>query len=242
MLALQLRPLFVLTRPRIALLAFALVLIGAYFIFDVQRYLTIASLKEAQHWFDAMYVAHPIAVTLLFFITFVTLTALTLPGAAVMMLAAGASFGLLWGTIISTLASATGATLAMLATRYVFRDAVTQKYSHRMKAIDDGLAKDGLYYLIALRLAPIIPFFILNWLVGLTHVRVWPFFWTSVVGMVAATAAYVNAGTQLNQINSFESIFTFEIIASLVALALLPLLLRWYVRYFERRNATKNKR
>jgi uncharacterized membrane protein YdjX (TVP38/TMEM64 family) len=239
MLALPLRPLFVPTRPRIALLAFALLLIGAYFFFDVQRHLTIASLKEAQHWFDAMYVAHPVIVTLLFFLVFVTLTALTLPGAAVMMLAAGASFGLLWGTVISTLASATGATLAMLATRYVFRDAVTEKYAHRMKAIDDGLAKDGLYYLIALRLAPIIPFFILNWLVGLTQVRVWPFFWTSVVGMSAATAAYVNAGTQLNQINSFESIFTIEIIASLVALALLPLLLRWCVRFFERRSVTK---
>ena len=96
--------------------------------------------------------------------------------------------------------------------------------------------------MIALRLAPVIPFFILNWLVGLTHVRVWPFFWTSVVGMIAATAAYVNAGTQLSQINSFESIFTFEIIASLIALALLPLLLRWCVRYLERRAAAKNRR
>jgi uncharacterized membrane protein YdjX (TVP38/TMEM64 family) len=239
MLVLQLRPLLVLTRPRLALLAFAIALIGAYFFFDVQRYLTIESLKQAQHWFDDVYTAHPVIVTLLFFMVFVTLTALTLPGAAVMMLAAGASFGLLWGTVISTLASATGATLAMLATRYVFRDAVTEKYAHRMKAIDEGLAKDGLYYLIALRLAPIIPFFILNWLVGLTQVRVWPFFWTSVVGMSAATAAYVNAGTQLNQINSFESIFTVEIIASLVILAFLPLLLRWCVRHFERRAATK---
>jgi uncharacterized membrane protein YdjX (TVP38/TMEM64 family) len=239
MLATSPRSLFTLTPPRIALLAFVFALIGAYVAFDVQRYLTIASLKDAQHWFDAVYVAHPVTVTLLFFLIFTALTALTLPGAAVMMLAAGASFGLVWGTVLSTMASATGATLAMLATRYVFRDLVEQRYAQRLKALDEGLAKDGVYYLISLRLAPIIPFFILNWLVGLTHVRAWPFFWTSVVGMFAATAAYVNAGTRLASIDSFESIFSPEIVASLAALALLPLLLRWFVRYVERTTATQ---
>jgi uncharacterized membrane protein YdjX (TVP38/TMEM64 family) len=239
MLALSPRSLFTFTPPRIALLILVFVLIGTYLAFDVQRYLTISALKDAQHWFDAMYVAHPASVTLLFFLTFTALTALTLPGAAVMMLAAGASFGLVWGTVLSTVASATGATLAMLATRYIFRDMVERRYAPRLKALDEGLAKDGVYYLISLRLAPIIPFFILNWLVGLTHVRIWPFFWTSVVGMLAATAAYVNAGTRLATIDSFESIFSPEIVASLAALALLPLLLRWLVRYVERNTVTQ---
>jgi uncharacterized membrane protein YdjX (TVP38/TMEM64 family) len=231
-------PLLTLTRPRIAVIALVVALVIAYFALDLHRFLTLQSLKDAQHWFADMYALRPITVTALFVLTFVTITALTLPGAAVMMLAAGASFGLVWGSVLSTFSSALGATVAMLATRYLFRDAVAAKFSSRLQIIDQGIAKDGVYYLISLRLAPIIPFWIVNWIVGVTRMRAWPFFWSSFVGMFAGTAAYVNAGTQLAQVDSFQSIFSPTVIASLVLLAIVPLALRYGVRYVERRKAT----
>jgi uncharacterized membrane protein YdjX (TVP38/TMEM64 family) len=230
------RLLFSLTPPRIAIIAFVAALIAAYFIFDMHRFLTLQSLKDAQHWFAKMYVEHPITVTVLFVLIFSTITALTLPGAAVMMLAAGASFGLVWGSVLSTFSSAVGATIAMLATRYLFRDFVAAKFSKQLAAVDQRINKDGAYYLLSIRLAPIIPFWIVNWIVGLTQMRVWSFFWSSFVGMFAGTAAYVNAGTQLAQVNSFGDIFSPTIIASLALLAVVPLLLRRCVRYFERRK------
>lgn len=211
-------------------------LVVAYFVFDASRYLNIASLKDAQHWFDGVYCENPAMITLAFVTIFAAITAVSLPGAAVMMLAAGASFGLIWGTMLSTFASALGATFAMLATRYLFRDAAAMRLGDRLKALDDGVAKDGMYYLVSLRLAPVIPFFVLNWLIGLTHMRVWPFFWTSFVGMLAGTAVYVNAGTQLSAINSFTDIFSPAIIASLMLLAIVPWLLRAVVRYIAQRD------
>jgi uncharacterized membrane protein YdjX (TVP38/TMEM64 family) len=236
------RPLLSFTPSRIAIIAAAALAIAAYFAFDLQRFLTLQSLKDAQHWFAEMYALEPMLVTALFVLLFATITALTLPGAAVMMLAAGASFGLLWGSVISTFASAAGATLAMLATRYLFRDAVAEKFSKQISQIDQRINTDGVYYLISLRLAPIIPFFVVNWIVGLTQMRVWSFFWSSFVGMFAGTAAYVNAGTQLASINSFADVFSLTIIASLLLLAVMPLLLRWVVRRLETSKATNTKR
>ncbi|TAG47214.1 MAG: TVP38/TMEM64 family protein [Betaproteobacteria bacterium] len=233
------RPLLTLTPPRLALIAAVAALIAAYFALDLQRFLSLQSLKAAQHWFAALYAERPILVTTLFVLTFSMLTALTLPGAAVMMLAAGASFGLLWGSVLSTFASALGATVAMLATRYLFRDAVAKKFAAQIRQVDERIHNDGPYFLMTLRLAPIIPFFVVNWIVGLTGMRTWPFFWSSFVGMFAGTAAYVNAGTQLATVNSFADIFSLPIIASLAALALLPLLLRWVVTRVESRGASR---
>ncbi len=236
------RPLLSLTPSRIGIVAAAALVIAAYFAFDLQRFLTLQSLKDAQHWFAEMYARQPIVVTTLFVLTFSLLTALTLPGAAVMMLAAGASFGLLWGSVLSTFASALGATLAMLATRYLFRDAIAKKFAKQITQIDQRINRDGVYYLISLRLAPIIPFFVVNWAVGLTRMRVWSFFWSSFVGMFAGTSAYVNAGTQLASINTFGDVFSPTIIASLLLLAVMPLLLRWLVRRFETRGTTSQRR
>jgi uncharacterized membrane protein YdjX (TVP38/TMEM64 family) len=236
MLAEPARPVLTLTPARIVFIAAVAALIAAYFALDLQRFLSLQSLKAAQHWFAEMYAQRPVLVTALFVATFSIITALTLPGAAVLMLAAGASFGLVWGSVLSTFASALGATLAMLATRYLFRDAVAKKFASQVQQVDERMRKDGPYFLVSLRLAPIIPFFVVNWIVGLTGMRAGSFFWSSFIGMFAGTAAYVNAGTQLASINSLADIFSPGIIASLALLALLPLLLRWIVRRFESRS------
>ncbi|TAG77374.1 MAG: TVP38/TMEM64 family protein [Betaproteobacteria bacterium] len=137
-----------------------------------------------------------------------------------------------WGTLISTLASATGATIAMLATRFLFRDWMKARYATQMREVDRGIERNGAYYVFSLRVAPVIPYFILNWLVGLTTMRVWPFFWVSFVGMLPGTAVYVNAGNELSKVNSLSDVFSLPIALSFVALAVAPFLLKFIIEKF----------
>lgn len=223
---------------RWAIVALLALLIATYLFTDAHKYLTVASVREAQAWFMQSYDASPMWVTCCFFALFTTIAAISMPGAAVLMLVAGSSFGLVWGTLISTLASATGATIAMLATRFLFRDGIAARYGHRLQEIDRGIAKNGRYYLFSLRVAPVIPYFILNWLVGLTSMRVWPFFWVSFVGMLPGTAVYVNAGSEIAKIDSMASIFSWPIVVSLMLIAIVPFLFK---RLIEKLNGTTSE-
>jgi uncharacterized membrane protein YdjX (TVP38/TMEM64 family) len=137
-----------------------------------------------------------------FFVVYVAVTALSLPGAAIMTLAGGAVFGLLWGTVLVSFASSIGATLAFLASRFLLRDWVQARFGERLRAINAGVEKEGGFYLFTLRLVPVFPFFMINLLMGLTPMRAWTFYWVSQVGMLAGTMVYVNAGTQLAGIDS----------------------------------------
>jgi uncharacterized membrane protein YdjX (TVP38/TMEM64 family) len=219
--------------------AWLVALVCIYLFTDLRKFLTLDSVRDAQSWFMQTYDASPWLVALAFFGIFTLISVISMPGAAALMLIAGSSFGLICGTLLSTLASAVGATIAMLLTRYFFRDAVETSYRDRMIEIDRGIEKSGLYYLFSLRVAPVIPYFILNWLCGLTTMRVWPFFWVSFVGMLPGTAVYVNAGNEIAKIDSLGNIFSWHIIASMMLLALLPLVLKFVVERFDaRRDST----
>ena len=204
------------------LVLFAVSALVSYFVFDLGQYLSLENFKAQQAEILAAKNAHPLIFIAGFFLTYVTITGLSIPGAAIMTLIAGAVFGLVIGTVVVSFASTIGATLAFLGSRYVLRDWVQSKFGERLKAIDDGLAKDGAFYLFTLRLIPVFPFFVINLLMGLTRIRTWTFFWVSQLGMLAGTIVYVNAGTQISQVESTAGLLSPTLIGSFVLLALFP--------------------
>ncbi len=210
--------------------------ISAFFALDLGRYLSLAFLKDSQSSFQAVFEQHPVRVTLAFFALYVAVTGLSLPGAVIMTLAAGAGFGLVLGTVVVSFASTLGATLAMLAARYLLRDSIQARFGKRLDEINKGVAKEGAFYLFSLRLIPAVPFFALNLLMGLTHIRTWTYFWVSQLGMLAGTVVYVNAGTQIAKIDSLQSIASPALIGSFVLLGLLPLAVNKLLQFFRRRQ------
>jgi uncharacterized membrane protein YdjX (TVP38/TMEM64 family) len=209
-------------KQRIVLLAIVAAAIAAYFLFDLGQYLSLENFKAQQAEITAAKDANPALYIAGFFLIYVAVTGLSIPGAAIMTLMAGALFGLVLGTVIVSFASTIGATLAFLGSRYVLRDWVQSKFGERLKAIDDGLARDGAFYLFTLRLIPVFPFFVINLLMGLTRIRTGTFFWVSQIGMLAGTIVYVNAGTQISQIESTAGLLSPTLIGSFVLLALFP--------------------
>jgi uncharacterized membrane protein YdjX (TVP38/TMEM64 family) len=202
-----------------------LVLLGAivaYFVFDLGQILSLENFKASQADIVAAKDANPVLYISGFFILYVAVTGLSIPGAAIMSLIAGALFGVLMGTIIVSFASTMGAALAFLSARFVLRDWVQGKFGERLRAIDDGLEKDGAFYLFTLRLIPVFPFFVINLLMGLTRIKTRTFFWVSQLGMLPATIVFVNAGTQISRIESTAGLLSPTLIASFVALALFP--------------------
>jgi pyruvate/2-oxoglutarate dehydrogenase complex dihydrolipoamide dehydrogenase (E3) component/uncharacterized membrane protein YdjX (TVP38/TMEM64 family) len=163
---------------------------------------------------------------MVFFAGYVAVAAMALPGAVVMTLAAGALFGLGWGLLIVSFASTIGATLAFLASRWLLGGWVQSRFGDRLTAMNTGIARDGGFYLFTLRLVPAVPFFAINLAMGLTPIRPWTFYWVSQVGMLAGTLIYVNAGTQLAQIDSLSGIVSPGLLGSLILLGLLPLAMR----------------
>lgn len=202
-----------------------LVLLGAiiaYFVFDLGAILSLENFKASQADIVAAKDANPVLYLSGFFILYVAVTGLSIPGAAIMSLIAGALFGVLMGTIIVSFASTIGATLAFLSARFVLRDWVQGKFGERLRAIDEGLEKDGAFYLFTLRLIPVFPFFVINLLMGLTRIKTRTFFWVSQLGMLPATIVFVNAGTQISYIESTSGLLSPTLISSFVALALFP--------------------
>jgi pyruvate/2-oxoglutarate dehydrogenase complex dihydrolipoamide dehydrogenase (E3) component/uncharacterized membrane protein YdjX (TVP38/TMEM64 family) len=216
-------------RGRILLLLLIVLAIAAYFVFDLGQYLTLASLKARQAELAALVEQRPLVAAAAFFLLYVAVTALSLPGAAIMTLAAGAIFGLWRGTIIVSFASAIGASLAFLSSRYLLRDWVKARFARRVAAIDRGIERDGALYLLSLRLIPAFPFFVVNLAMGLTAMRLTLFYLVSQIGMLPGTLVYVNAGTQLARINGPSDIVSPVLIGSLVLLGLFPLLAKWAV-------------
>ncbi|WP_434110420.1 FAD-dependent oxidoreductase [Methylocaldum sp. GT1TLB] len=211
---------------RIGLVIVLLSLAWAFFAFDLQRFFTLETLKAQQEAIAAYRTAHPFLAITIYGLLYVAVTGLSLPGAAVLTLAGGAVFGLLWGTVIVSFASTIGATLAFLASRFLFRDAVKARFGERLKAIDSGIVRDGAFYLFTLRLVPAFPFFVINLLMGLTAIPTRTFYWVSQVGMLPGTLVYVNAGTQLAKIESLSDILSPGLLLSFALLGLFPLLAR----------------
>lgn len=204
----------------------AIVLVVMFLVFDLDRYLTLQYIKDSQHALQNLYSDNPVVVLSLYILVYVFITALSLPGAVVMTLAGGAVFGLIAGTIAVSIASTTGATLACFVSRFILRDWVQNRFGDKLQAINDGIEKEGGFYLFSVRLIPIFPFFIINLLMGLTTMPLKTFFWVSQLGMLPGTLVFVNAGKELGKIESASGILSPTLIASFIILGLFPITVR----------------
>ena len=216
-------------RSQRILLASAVTLITAFIAFDLGSYLQLDYLQGQQDQLSRLVEQHPATSRMTFFLIYIAVTALSLPGAAVLTLLGGAIFGFAWALVIVSFASTLGATGAFLLSRYLFREAVSNRFHSRMAAIDAGIAKDGAFYLFTLRLVPVFPFFVINLLMGLTALKASTFFFVSQIGMFPGTVVFVNAGTQLAKIDSIGGIASPSLLASFATLGLFPLAARMLI-------------
>ncbi len=224
---------------RWGLLAVLLVAGTVFFALGLQRYLSLEYVKSQQGQLEAWRAANPLVAALAFFGLYIAVTALSLPGATILTLAAGAIFGLGWGSLIASFAASIGATLAFLMSRVVLRDWVQAKFGERLAAINEGVRKDGAFYLFSLRVVPLFPFFLINLAMGLTRIRVLTYYWVSQIGMLLGTLVYVNAGTQLARIDKLADVASPGVLASLALLGLFPLIAKKGVELFRARKATR---
>ena len=211
-------------------------LMGLFFYFDLGRFISLEMLKKQHEALQQAYHAQPVWFIACYAATYIVMAGLSLPGALIMTLAGGAIFGLWIGLPVVLISATIGATLALWVARYVLRDAVQRRFGDRLESINQGLEKDGAFYLLTLRVAPVLPFFLLNLLMALTTIRSTTFFWASLVGMLAGTAVYVNAGTQLATIHHPSDILSPALMASLFLLAFFPWLARWGIELIKTRR------
>jgi len=216
-----------------ALLGIAIV---AFFAFDLGRFFSLTFLKQQQAALDAFYADNPLAMLGGFFVLYVGVTALSLPGAAILTLAAGALFGLVTGLVLASFASSIGATLAFLVSRYLLRDTVQSRFGQKLATFNDNIERDGAFYLFTVRLVPVFPFFLVNLVMGLTRLKTVTFYWVSQLGMLLGTAVFVNAGTQLAEIDSLSGIVSPGLLFSFALLGIFPLIARKIVDMIKARK------
>jgi pyruvate/2-oxoglutarate dehydrogenase complex dihydrolipoamide dehydrogenase (E3) component/uncharacterized membrane protein YdjX (TVP38/TMEM64 family) len=208
----------------------------AFFALDLGRFFTLDFIKQSQARFGELYTQSPAAVIGSFLALYIAVTALSLPGAAIMTLAGGAIFGLSVGLIVVSFASTIGATLAFLAARFALGGSVQKKFGSRMAEINKGIEKEGAFYLFTLRLVPLVPFFVINLLMGLTQMKTWTFYWVSQLGMLLGTAVFVNAGTQLAKIDSLKGILSPGLLGSFVLLGIFPIIAKKIIETIKKRR------
>jgi pyruvate/2-oxoglutarate dehydrogenase complex dihydrolipoamide dehydrogenase (E3) component/uncharacterized membrane protein YdjX (TVP38/TMEM64 family) len=225
---------------KLSLLLLAAIGVGLFFFYDLNQLLTLDGLKGSMAQFDQYKAQSPFLVIGGFFLLYILVTALSLPGAAILTLAAGALFGLAQGLLVASFASSIGATLAFLVSRYLLRDTIKKRFPERLAAIDTGVEKEGAFYLFTLRLVPVFPFFLINLLMGLTAIKSWTFYWVSQIGMLAGTFVFVNAGTQLAQIDSLSGILSLDLILSFALLGVFPLIAKSLINAIKKRRVYKN--
>ncbi len=224
-------------RHKLLLVLLIAALVAAFFAFDLHHVLSLENLKAQQSALQARIGAHPATSVALYALLYVLVTALSLPGAAVMTLAGAALFGFWTTLVVVSFASTVGATLAFLVSRYLLHDAVQSRFGDRLQAINRGIARDGAFYLFSLRLVPLFPFFIINLVMGLTPIRTRTFYWVSQLGMLPGTAVYVNAGTVLGQVSAPGDILSPALLLSFTLLGLFPLLAKWLLGRLKARRA-----
>jgi uncharacterized membrane protein YdjX (TVP38/TMEM64 family) len=217
------------------------ILVAAFFLLDAGRFFTLEYAQAQRESFLQFYAQHQLLTITLYFVIYVMVTALSLPGAAIMTLVGGGLFGLLIGTVVVSFASTIGATLAFLVSRFLLRDYVQTKFGERLQAINRGIEKEGAFYLFTLRLIPIFPFFVINLVMGLTPLKTRQFFFVSQIGMLAGTIVYVNAGSQLASIQSVGDILSPSLLLSFALLGLFPLLAKKLVEFIKARKARSVK-
>ncbi|UKA24258.1 dihydrolipoyl dehydrogenase [Photobacterium damselae subsp. damselae] len=223
-------------KRKLFLLGIIAAVIGIWLYFDLSQYFTLEQAKAQQLALQDTIQTHPVWASLVFFFAYVAVTALSLPGAAIMTLLGAALFGFWWSLVLVSFASTIGATLAFLFSRFILRDWVQTKFGSRLSAINDGVKKQGSFYLLSLRLIPVFPFFLINLLMGLTPIRAKQFFFVSQLGMLPGTAVYVNAGTQLGEINTLSGIISLPVLISLALLGLFPLIAKAVMNQIQARK------
>lgn len=210
-------------KAKIIIIALIAGVAAAIYFFDLGQYLSLDYFKAQQSTFNNYYQENPLLVVAVFFLGYVALTGASVPAATTLTVLAGAIFGTVVGSVIVSFASSIGATIAFLVSRFLFRDAVESKFGDRLAKLQDGIEREGAFYVFGLRLVPLFPFVMLNSLLGLTKIKTWTFYWASQLGMLAGTVIYVNAGSQLAEIDTLSDIASPGLIASFVALGLLPI-------------------
>jgi len=213
-----------LKRNQIIILAVAVLAVALFFTFGLHQYLNLEFFQAQRAVVVGFYDDNPALTIIAFMAVYIAMAALSIPGAAIMTLAAGAVFGLPVGLVLVSFASTIGATLACLLARYLFRDAVQNRFGKFLRPINEGIEKDGAFYLFALRLVPYIPFFVVNAVMALTPIRLWTFYWVSQIGMLAGTVVYVNAGKEVGQLETLSGLASPTLIISFALLGVFPLL------------------
>lgn len=221
---------------KVVIIAALAALVAAYFLLGLNKYLSFDGMKAAVGDWNAFYAENPALVLVGFFLAYVAVTAASLPGAAIMTLAAGALFGLVTGTILVSFASTIGASLAFLASRHALRETIEARFGQRLRSVNEGLERDGAFYLFTLRMIPVFPFFVVNLVMGLTRIRLLTFVWVSQVGMLLGTIVYVNAGTQLARIDSLSGIASPAVLGSFALLGIAPWLAKLVIEWLKRRK------
>ena len=211
-------------RPKAFAAIVFVLLVAGFFAFGLERYFTLEYLKASQADLATLYQERPLQVVAAYFVAYVLVTGLSLPGAAIMTLLGGAMFGLLLGTVIVSFASTLGATIAFLFARLLLRDFVQRRFGSHLETLNEGVRRDGAFYLFTLRLVPVFPFFVVNLAMALTPIRTLTFFWVSQVGMLAGTVVFVNAGTALAQVEAVADILSPPLLVSFALLGVFPLL------------------
>jgi uncharacterized membrane protein YdjX (TVP38/TMEM64 family) len=221
---------------KIIIVIVIIILIAAFKIFNLGDYLSLSYIKQSQERFESLYHSNGAAVIGVYMLIYVLVTSLSLPGAAIMTLAGGALFGLVTGTIIVSFASTFGATLACAVSRFVLRDWVQTKFGEKLKTVNEGIKNEGAFYLFTVRLIPVIPFWLINLVMGLTTMRLITFYWVSQLGMLAGTIVYVNAGRELGKIESLSGILSPSLILSFVLLGVFPLITKKVLGIYKRKR------
>ncbi len=227
------------TVKKLGIVAAAALIVAFFLAYDLDRYLTLSYIKESQAQLMRLYEQNPFMVIIAYMGLYVTVTALSLPGAVILTLVGGALLGLVTGTIVISIASTTGATLACFVSRFILRDWVEGKFGDKIASVNRGVEKEGPLYLFSVRLIPIFPFFVINLVMGLTRMPLRTFFWVSQLGMLPGTIVYVNAGKQLGQISSASGILSPSLILSFVILGVFPIAAKKIMKLVRRKVVDK---
>ena len=211
------------TFKKLAIVGVAAVVIILFLVFDLDRFLSLSYIKESQVHLQSLYAENPFGILLGYIAIYIAVAALSLPGAVVLTLAAGALFGLVAGTVSVSIASTVGATLACFVSRFILQKWVQEKFADKLVAINRGVEKEGAFYLFSVRLIPVFPFFVINLVMGLTKMPLRTFFWVSQLGMLPGTIVFVNAGKELGQIESAAGILSPSLLISFVILGIFPI-------------------
>ncbi len=224
------------TLKKVAILGGIAVLVALFFILDLGQYLSLEYLKQSQASFQESYQNNKFLFLGTFFIIYVATAALSLPGAAILTLAGGGLFGFWTGLIVVSFASTVGATLACAVSRYILGSSVQEKFGDKLRKFNEGIDKEGAFYLFTLRLIPIFPFFVINLVMGLTKMRLLTFYWVSQLGMLPGTAVYVNAGKEISKLDSLSGILSPGLIISFVLLGVFPLVAKKGIAYYRKKK------